>query len=70
MTNPPKCTECGIGELRPSTDSQFFGTGDHTYFVEGLECMFCDQCGADPIYPDQIKRNEQRINKAKEYSDD
>lgn len=33
--------------------------------VEGCEYYRCPDCGADPVYPDQIRRNEQRIKNAR-----
>jgi len=37
--------------------------------VDGLECYVCELCGADPVFPDQIRRNERRIADAKRRSD-
>jgi HTH-type transcriptional regulator / antitoxin MqsA len=37
--------------------------------VEGLERYRCDQCGADPVLTDQIKRNQLRVCDARRRAD-
>jgi len=63
------CTECGIGELTPSTWNMDVRHGDTTIRVEGLECFVCGHCGADPVFTDQIRRNQLRIADAKRAAD-
>lgn len=63
------CTECEKGHLVASTYGDDFRHGGALLHVEGLECYICDHCGADPIYTDQIRRNQLRIADAKRSHD-
>lgn len=62
------CTNCEQGHLVPSVFADDFRHNDTTIRVDGLECYICDECGADPVYPDQIRRNQSRIADAKRKS--
>ena len=65
----PECPQCG-SELEPDTFSidvlvtprDFDGP---TVPVHGLECYWCARCESDPSFPDQIRRNHERIAKAR-----
>jgi hypothetical protein len=57
-----QCIVCDEGELTPMTYNWELRDGTAVY---GLECYQCDLCGADPVMPDQIERNEVRIAEAK-----
>lgn len=63
------CEECGTGHLRASEWASDFKHGDETIHVAGLECYVCDHCGADPVFTDQIRRNQLKIADAKRKAD-
>lgn len=63
------CNECGVGTLSPSTWDGAFRHGEHSVQVSGLECYRCSLCDADPVYTDQIRRNQARIADAKRAHD-
>jgi HTH-type transcriptional regulator/antitoxin MqsA len=63
------CPECDQPSLAPSVWAADFRHEDTQVHVDGLECHVCAQCGADPVFPDQIRRNERRIADAKRRSD-
>src|SRR3546814_19366029 len=60
-SNSMICPSCELGNLVPSVFADDFRHNDSSVHVEGLECYVCDRCGADPVYPDQIRRNQLRI---------
>lgn len=64
-----QCDECGIGTLSPATWEGTFRHGDASVTVSGLECHRCSHCGADPVFTDQIRRNQTRIADAKRTHD-
>src|SRR3546814_12730423 len=64
-SNSMICPGCELGNLVPSVFADDFRHNDSSVHVEGLECYVCDRCGADPVYPDQIRRNQLRIADAK-----
>lgn len=61
MNQPLICTECGSGKLHPSTWEGDFRHGEVMVHVADLECYRCDECGADPVFTDQIRRNHRRV---------
>jgi HTH-type transcriptional regulator/antitoxin MqsA len=63
------CSECGKGRLHESTWEGDFRHGESKVHVSGLECHICDQCGADPVFTDQIRRNQLKIADAKRRAD-
>lgn len=63
------CPQCEKGRLTPSVYADDFQHEGQVIRVDGLECYICDQCGADPVYPDQIRRNHARVADAKRQSD-
>lgn len=64
-----RCLECENGHLTASLFADDFQHEGQPVHVDGLECYVCGQCGADPVFPDQIRRNERRIADAKRRSD-
>lgn len=69
MSTLPSCEECDAGTLHPSTWAADFRHGSGTVRVAGLECYTCDRCGADPVFTDQIRRNQRRIADARRHAD-
>lgn len=63
------CPVCEEGQLHETTFSDDFKHGDSTIHVEDLECFECENCGADPVFKDQIRRNHLRVADAKRISD-
>lgn len=63
------CEECGKGHLQESTWEGDFRHGDGLVHVDRLECYVCDQCGADPVFTNQIRRNQLKIADAKRLAD-
>lgn len=63
------CPECEQGQLAASTWSGEFRHGDKLVHVDGLECYACSACGADPVFADQIRRNQLKIADAKRQAD-
>ena len=64
-----RCLECDTGHLTASLFSDDFQHEGQVVRVDGLERYVCELCGADPVFPDQIRRNERRIADAKRRSD-
>lgn len=60
------CGECGVGHLKASEWESEFESGGVPFRVAGLECYRCDHCGADPVFTEQIRRNERRIDLARQ----
>ena len=69
MNDNLRCGECGGGVLRPSTWTGSVLHAGASIEVPGLECHVCDACGADPVFPDQIRRNDRRIADARRLHD-
>lgn len=63
------CTECGVGSLTPTIWEMDLRHGKNQIRVKNLECYICDQCGADPVFTDQIRRNQLKITDAKRTAD-
>jgi len=68
-SNSMICSSCEQGNLVPSVFADDFRHNDSSVHVEELECYVCDRCGADPVYSDQIRRNQLRIADAKRRAD-
>ena len=68
-TRNMNCSECGTGVLHQSHWAADFRHGDTTVRVDDLECFRCDTCGADPVFADQIRRNQLKISDAKRIHD-
>jgi hypothetical protein len=60
-----KCPFCETGNLTPSTRTRYFGHSTGEIPVDGLEGYVCDNCPSQPIFPDQIKRNQERVAAAR-----
>ncbi|TAN04138.1 MAG: type II toxin-antitoxin system MqsA family antitoxin [Rhodanobacteraceae bacterium] len=69
MTDELICSECGSGHLHPATWEGDFRHNGAQVHVTGLECYRCEACGADPVFTDQIRRNQLRIADAKRRAD-
>lgn len=70
MTERPECPNCEtVGSLVPTFYASDFKHGEGTIHVEGLECYLCSVCQADPVFPDQARRNHCRINDARRAAD-
>ncbi len=63
------CPVCEQAKLCESVFADDFKHGDKTVRVEGLECYICENCGANPVFPGQIRRNHLYIADAKRRAD-
>lgn len=63
------CPVCEEGHLTESTFADDFKHGKKTLHIDGLECYLCNTCGADPVFPDQIRRNHLHIADFKRVED-
>lgn len=61
MTQTLTCTECDAGTLHPAIWEGDFRHGGSMIHVSDLECYRCDMCAADPVFPEQIRRNQLKI---------
>lgn len=59
------CPVCEIGKLHASSYEGDFKHNGKTVHVAELECYRCSDCGADPVFEDQIRRNHRKIADAK-----
>jgi HTH-type transcriptional regulator/antitoxin MqsA len=64
-----ECPACEQGKLTPETYDDVFQNNGAPIQVHGLERYRCSVCSAQPIFKDQIKRNQLRIADAKRESD-
>lgn len=69
MNDKLLCPQCQQGHLTPSKWADDFQHSGETVRVVGLECYICDHCGADPVFTDQIRRNQLKIADAKRRAD-
>jgi HTH-type transcriptional regulator/antitoxin MqsA len=65
----PICPVCGKAALKPATYSDTFKHNDGDLVVDGLEGYDCASCKSEPMFPEQIRRNERRIREAKRRAD-
>jgi len=66
MTHELECPNCdAIGTLTPSLYASDFKHDQGTVHVVDLECYICSQCGSDPVFADQARRNHARITDAR-----
>lgn len=63
------CPVCGSESLTPGTHDLGLTSGDRKFLVSGLEHYDCATCGADPAFPDQIRRNDLKIADGKRRAD-
>jgi HTH-type transcriptional regulator/antitoxin MqsA len=68
-SHPIVCPECEKGHLTASTYADDFQHNGELLRVEGLQCYLCDQCGADPVFADQVRRNHRLVADAKRRAD-
>lgn len=66
----PDCPNCGAPDLKPDTFALPILVKPRdwdgpTVDVAGLECYWCETCHTDTSFPDQIKRNHERIAQAR-----
>lgn len=65
----PICPICEEAEL---TQSEYQGQLEYsgqTLEVNDLECWHCPACEADPVFPDQARRNHRRYQDARRRAD-
>lgn len=65
----PNCPVCGQATLKPAISSDTFKHNDHDLIVDGLESYDCASCKSEPMFPEQIRRNDRRIREAKRRAD-
>ncbi len=65
MKQEISCPVCGSKSLTAATHSHELMHAGQQVSVAELEHYDCATCGADPIFPEQIRRNEKRIADAK-----
>jgi len=63
------CPVCDEGKLTEATFAGEFKHNGRAIRVEGLECYHCENCGADPVFDDQIKRNHLKVADAKRHEE-
>jgi len=63
------CPVCGQAALKPLIYSDTFRHDERDLVVDGLEAYQCASCRSDPMFPEQIRRNERRIKEAKRLAD-
>jgi HTH-type transcriptional regulator/antitoxin MqsA len=63
------CPVCGATPLTGVTYSDTFKHNERDLVVDGLERYDCASCHSEPMFPDQIRRNERRIREAKRLAD-
>lgn len=61
MSNQLKCPVCGGEKLTAATHSLALQHAGQEILVSGLEHYDCATCGADPAFPDQVRRNDLKI---------
>lgn len=59
------CPVCEEGVLTPIQYEDSFAHEGQSVIVRGLEGNRCSACAAEPIFPEQIRRNQLRISDAK-----
>lgn len=67
--NALTCPMCEIGALAAETYDEELRYNEKLLVVRGLERYRCANCGADPILPDQIRRNQARYTDARRSAD-
>jgi HTH-type transcriptional regulator/antitoxin MqsA len=59
------CPVCESGPLQPHRYRDTFQHQGKNLVVDDLEGYRCAECGADPVFEDQICRNHARISDAR-----
>jgi putative zinc finger/helix-turn-helix YgiT family protein len=65
----PICPVCEDSELVESSYRGSIRHADQNIEIDDLECWQCPQCGADPVFPDQARRNHRRYQDARRRAD-
>lgn len=65
----PICPICEEGHLESATYTGELDHSGNTLKIDGLECWQCPSCGADPVFPDQVRRNHRRYQDARRQAD-
>jgi HTH-type transcriptional regulator / antitoxin MqsA len=63
------CPVCAQPGLKPVIYSDTFLHNDRDLVVGGLERYDCASCKSEPIFPEQIRRNDRRIREARRLAD-
>lgn len=63
------CPDCEAGQLRLETYSDEIEYREHTIRLDGLQCLVCENCGAEIFRPTQIRHNDRIISEAKRRAD-
>jgi len=61
----PICPMCEQAPLQPKTYTGEIEHNAHRLEVHGLEFYCCPECDADPVFPDQARRNHRRFQDAR-----
>ncbi|MGK7294215.1 MAG: type II toxin-antitoxin system MqsA family antitoxin [Candidatus Wenzhouxiangella sp. M2_3B_020] len=65
----PTCPMCEQATLQPDTHTGEIEHNANRLEVRDLEFYCCPECGADPVFPDQARRNHCRFQDARRRSD-
>jgi HTH-type transcriptional regulator/antitoxin MqsA len=65
----PICPICEEGYLEPASYTGEITHHGQTLKVADLECWHCVKCGADPVFPNQARRNYARYQAARNLAD-
>lgn len=65
----PICPVCGQAALKRAIYSDTFKHNERDVRVDGLESYECASCNSEPMFPQQIRRNERRIREARRLAD-
>lgn len=68
-TDTPRCPECRKADLRPVRYDETIEYRGSPLNVTDLEGYECPACGADPVFPDQFRRNSARFTDARRSAD-
>jgi len=52
------CPDCEAGQLRLETYSDEIEYREHTIRLDGLQCLVCENCGAEIFRPSHIRHND------------
>ncbi|MDZ7788917.1 MAG: type II toxin-antitoxin system MqsA family antitoxin [Xanthomonadales bacterium] len=63
------CPDCEVGQLQLEAYSDEIEYREHTIRPDGLQCLVCDNCGAEIFRPEQIRHNDRLIAEAKRRAD-
>jgi putative zinc finger/helix-turn-helix YgiT family protein len=69
MASNLSCPVCEKGALRSESWDMEFEHAGQKAIAQGLEYSVCDTCGADPVLPEQARRNQVKISDARRQFD-